>query len=80
MYGSNYGSSMHGSGMFGSVPLMILMWFIPIALIIALMVFLNKRPGFGSGKKTALDILKERYARGEIGKDEFDQEKRHIGR
>jgi putative membrane protein len=79
MYGSDYGSSMHGSGMFGGGLVMILMWLVPIVLVVALIVFLTKRPGFGSGKKTALDILKERYARGEIGKDEFDQSKNDIG-
>lgn len=78
MYGSNYGSWMHGSGMFGGGPLMFLMWLIPIVLVVALIVFLTKRPGFASDEKTALDILKERYARGEIGKDEFDQRKHDI--
>ncbi len=79
MYGSDYGSWMHGSGMFGGGSAMILMWLIPVVLVVAIIVFLSKRPGFGSGEKTALDILKERYARGEIGKDEFDQRKSDIG-
>lgn len=79
MYGSDYGSWMHGSGMFGGGLVMILMWLVPIALIVALIVFLTKRPGFGSREKTSLDILTARYARGEIGKDEFDQMKRDIG-
>jgi len=69
---------MYGLGMFGGGLVMILMWLVPIALIIALMVFLTKRPGFGSGEKTTLDILKARYTRGEIGKGEFDQMKRDI--
>ncbi len=80
MYGSDYDydSWMHGSGMFGGGLAMILMWLIPIVLVVALIVFLTKRPGFGSGEKTALDILKERYVRREISKDEFDQRKRDI--
>jgi putative membrane protein len=79
MYASDYGSWMHGSGMFGGVSAMILMWLIPIGLVVAIIFILSRRSEFGSGEKTALDILKERYARGEIGKDEFDQRKRDIG-
>lgn len=79
MYGSDYGSSMHGSGMFGGGLAMIVMWLVPILLVVGVIVFLTKRPGFGPNKKTSLDILKERYARGEIGKDEFDQRTRDIG-
>jgi putative membrane protein len=79
MYGSDYGSWMHGSWMFGGGLSMFLMWLIPVALVVALVVFLTKPSGPGSVEKTALDILKERYARGEIGKDEFDQKKRDIG-
>ena len=79
MYGYEYGPWMHGSGMFGRGPSMFLMWLIPVVLVVALIVFLTKRTGFDSGEKTALDILKERYAHGEIGKDEFDQRKRDIG-
>lgn len=61
---------------------MLLFW----ALIIAVVVVLVR--GFGGARsvaseprpreKTALDILGERYARGEIDKNEFEQKRRDL--
>ena len=73
---------MYGSGIFGGGLVMILMWLIPILLVVAVIVFLTKRPGFGPNKKTkktSLDNLKESNSRSDIGKDEFAQRKRDIG-
>ena len=52
---------------------------ITIAPVIWLLSSRSKRPGSDTTEKTALDILNERYARGEIGRDEFEQKKRDIG-
>lgn len=60
---------MFGFGMLGSAP-KVLMWLIPMVLLVALIVHLTKPTGTDPAGKAALDILKERYARGEIGKDE----------
>lgn len=57
---------------------MLMFW----GLLIAAIVLLVKGPwGLGTrGKrdKSALDILKERYARGEIEREEFEQKKREL--
>ena len=81
MYGYDHGAWMHGSpmfgfGMFGSGAPMVLMWQVPL---VALLVYLTKPSGTDPTGKTTLGILKERYARGEIGKAEFDQKKHDIG-
>lgn len=74
MYGVDHGGWMSGGGAW-----MMLWWLLPIALAIALFIYLVKpSAGRGAADKSALDILKERYARGEVGKDEFDAKKRDL--
>ncbi|MBZ0105458.1 MAG: SHOCT domain-containing protein [Sulfuricella denitrificans] len=61
---------------------MVIFWALLIALIVALVRGVSSSGGGSPERreeKTALDILKERYARGEIGKDEFEQKKRDLG-
>ncbi len=57
----------------------IFMWILSIAVIILLIFLIIKwaRPG-GTGEGP-LDILKKRYAKGEITKDEFEQKKKDLG-
>ena len=74
-----YGFDQGGWMMFGGGLTMLLVWLVPIALVVALVVYLFRGPRAGGIGTTALDILKERYARGEIGKDEFEQKKRDLG-
>jgi putative membrane protein len=73
-----YGRGMMGGYWFGGF----IMWII-IILIIALLVYLiirARRPEGAEGpfQETPLDILKKRYARGEISKEEFDEIRKDI--
>ncbi len=49
---------------------MILVWLVPI-LLVALVILYGVRDRNEKSRRTALDILEERYARGEIDQDEF---------
>lgn len=59
---------------------MILFWGLVLLGIVALVRRLIKpEPGAsGSGASAVLGILEQRYARGEIGRDEFEQKKRDL--
>lgn len=57
---------------------MVLWWALPILAIVALVTWMSRANERGS-EKTALDILKERYARGEIDQAEFEQKRRDLG-
>lgn len=78
MNGGYHYFGMGGLGWFGGV-LMILWW----VLIIAGIVFLVRHFGHGKEgscfKKSALDTLKERYAKGEIDKSEYESKKKDLG-
>ncbi len=57
---------------------MLLFWGV---LIAAFVLLVRNCSGTCSGRtreKTAHDLLKERYVRGEIGRDEFEQKKRDL--
>lgn len=79
---------MNGYGMMGGFGFgfggifMILWWVIIIAGVVALVRWLGTS-GFGAGghggsSRQPLDILKERYARGEINEQEFQKIKRDL--
>lgn len=65
----------HGAGGFFGI----LFWIILIALVVLAVSWLSGA-GFGNRErgKSALDILDERYARGEIDKLEYEQKRREI--
>ena len=57
---------------------MVLFWGALIAVIVLVVRSLGNDAVARGGDKTPLQILKERYARGEIGKDEFEQKQRDL--
>jgi putative membrane protein len=59
-------------------------WLVWIAIIIGLVFFikwivLQNKPKETRAGETPLDVLKMRYARGEINKEEFEQKKKDLG-
>jgi putative membrane protein len=85
-YGQGVGPGMmgwgYGMGWFGMI-LMGLFWIAIIVGIIFLIKWLFVSAGTksygGDSGDSALEILKKRYARGEINKEEFEQKKRDLG-
>jgi len=59
-----------------------MMWFFWILIIVALLwfvTFASRRVGLPPGnEKNALEIIRERYAKGEINREEFEQKKRGL--
>jgi putative membrane protein len=59
-----------------------MMWIFWILIIIALVwfvAFATRRGGIAPGnEKSALDILRERYAKGEIDREEFEQKQKDL--
>ena len=73
LYNMHYGWGM-GIGwgwIVGLVILVVVLW------ILFRMLNTNKWTGI-TGQKSALDILKERYAKGEISKEEYEEKRRDI--
>ncbi|MEK7487727.1 MAG: SHOCT domain-containing protein [Patescibacteria group bacterium] len=80
MMGWGYeGSSMMGWG-FGGGLFMLIWWAIIIAGIVLLVRWVagQTKGAHGGHDKTPLDILKERYAKGEINKEEFEAKKKDL--
>lgn len=81
----NYlGNCMAGYG-FGGLGMIIaiIWWIVVVVLIIFLARWIMGRPqhrrgAWRMGEKSAMDILEERYAKGEINKEEFEAKKKDL--
>ena len=82
MYGlyGDYGGWGAGNmmGWFGGGFMMILFWTAVIIFVVWLVREISGRNNEKPNSNSALEILKERYAKGEINKEEFEAKKKDI--
>lgn len=72
---------MANSGFWGwfGFSLMILFWvFVVVSIVVMIKWLIEGGFEIKDKGKSALDILRERYAKGEIGKEEFEAKKREL--
>jgi putative membrane protein len=60
------------------------MWIFWVLLVVVILWIVKKAAGGGKNstgeQKSALDILQQRYARGEIEREEFEQKRKDLSR
>jgi putative membrane protein len=74
------GIGLGGALLFFGWVIVVVFWILVILAIIALIRWVARQLGGGRGAegKVALDILKERYAKGEINKEEYEAKKKDL--
>ena len=80
MMGSGFGNMMGGWGGFGIFGwiTMLVFWLLLILGVVALIRYLGNSRKSSDKDKSPIDILKERYAKGEIDKKEFEEKKKEL--
>lgn len=80
MYGlyNDYGTWGGMMGWFGGGIMMALFWILLILAVVWIVREVSGRNSSSSDSNRALEILKERYAKGEIDKKEFEEKKKDL--
>ena len=78
MMGWGCGPSATGAGFFGGFFFTLIFWALIIWAIVALVRYLSGQGRSENKESKALEILKERYAKGEIAKEEFEAKKKDL--
>ncbi|MBD3243224.1 MAG: SHOCT domain-containing protein [Chitinivibrionales bacterium] len=61
---------------------MVIVWVVLLAALVYIVTRTARpqtHPGAGAAPESPLDVLKKRYARGEISKEEFEEKKKDLG-
>ena len=58
--------------------LVFIFWILVLAGLVLLIKYLWEGAGVKGAQESALDILKKRYAKGEISKEEFEEKKKDL--
>lgn len=73
----NYGMG-HGMGFVGMIFPIVFWLMIVVGIMLLVKWVITQTKSANEESETALDILKKRYARGEINKEEFEEKKRDL--
>ncbi len=77
MWGPGYGGWGHWGGWLGPV-FMLVFWALAITGVVFLVRYLLRQGRGADREDSALEMLKRRYARGEIEKEEFEAKRRDL--
>ena len=77
MWGWGYGGYGNWLGWLGPL-VMVLFWAAVVTGIVFLVRFLTRQGGSRDREDSALEVLRKRYARGEINKEEFEDKRRDL--
>lgn len=73
-YRDGYGCNVFGNGMFGNIAMAVVMG---IGLILVISI-ISKMTKIKISEKESIKILKNRYSKGEVTKEEYDEMKKNI--